>query len=475
MSPTAIDNLGPLFPEPLTAFDVYMVSDDKPDYPSTNVNRFVFRGAVLDRVALQSAFEEAINWEPGFFLRLNRRGLRTLFRCKPCWEFNSEFRPQLQFQTIGEDLLASESGQMVFPRMDLERSAPLTITVLEGRDSVAFHIDFHHCVGDGMGILEFIGSWLTRYALKIDPTLNWRVFEPDLPLFLTRGLFEKKKDDRPLLTRLEAIRKNVLGWIAARPYPIKNLPGTPESALYTELPDPEAVELPTSNWRVLPGELINVYHSIAKRNGVSLNTLFVRDLFLTLRQWSGKFPDLDLKRYCFRVLMPRNLRTEMHRNMPCANVAGYTFFDFSPSFCANESDLLQAIQQKTHNNPNSTLFLRAIAAFNRVPGLISLFTTRKCACTAVISNVGRFAHGFPQPHFCGQTRIAVPGLELKRYIGAPLVRPGTPVSIGITTHENETILTFALDRMHFNEPSSRLFIELYLEQIRQTCNRETQK
>lgn len=450
-----------LFPCPLTAFDAYMVADDKQDYPSSNCLYFVFRGTI-NVALLQQSFEQTIEWEPSFLMRLRQR------RSKLYWDYNTDSRPTLDVEYSPEDLCDPESGTLTFQRFDCRRDPLIKTRVVVGKDSVGVHIDCHHCAADGLGILEFLGSWLIRYALLLDPTSKREIYTPDLSLFSCRGKYVTAPDTRTAWQRIRAVYSNVVGWLSAKPFELKNLPGSPPTLSYTSIPPEDQIELPILDWRVINVSQTQRYCSCAKRLGVTVNTLFMRDLFLTLKKWGEAFPQSELKGKCFRVLMPRNLRTDVHLNMPCTDMVGYTFLDFSPSVCDDVPDLMRRITEKTHNNHNTTLFLKAIAWFAKVPGLLSVFTKRRCACTAVLSNVGRISDGFPQKPFFQNPSISVPDLELIRYIGAPLVRPGTPVSIGVTSHAKEMVLSFAIDRMHFNETSSRAFVSLFMEQFNRT-------
>ncbi len=463
MTKPRLDFIESLFPLPLTPFETYMAMDNKPDYPSSTSTRFVFRGSI-DREKFEQAFYQAAASEPAFYMRLNQNKSRYF------WTADVSTPLPLIFETSDVDFTQETTGEIPFVSFDIIHQPGVFFRVIEGTNSIALDFRNHHCIGDGIGMNAFIGNWLDCYGQLIAPEPDWQPYKIDVNLFTDREKLFRQPDTRTFFQRVKAFLGNVVPWLVKKPWEIKNQPQTPPCLPITQEPKPEQIQLPIARWYVFSGEQLKKYREAAKKQNVSMNTFLIRDVFLTIRQWSELFSRSPQKNELFRVLMPRNLRNEHHAQLPCTDLVGYTFFDCTPQQCNYSSDFLKYIDDKTRHNSNVTLFLKALKLFLRVPGFFRMIVSRKCLCTAVISNVGRVNHIMPQKRFLNSETISVPGLELVRLIGSPLCRPGTPVSMGISTCGDETTITFTIDVMHLNKISAETFVNTFFAQLEKSIN-----
>src|SRR5262249_21362413 len=95
-------------------------------------------------------------------------------------------------------------------------------------------------------------------------------------------------------------------------------------------PDPTGESLPTpfptSVTASLEPEELDDLRLVAKSAGVTVNDLFVRDLFLAIGDWLSRHSEGDVRRW-LRLSIPMNMRTVADRRLPAANVVAMIFLD----------------------------------------------------------------------------------------------------------------------------------------------------
>ncbi|MDO4582493.1 MAG: condensation domain-containing protein [Planctomycetia bacterium] len=446
---------------PLTPFERYMVEDQKPEYPMSNAAYFVFRG-VLNRPLFQQAYQKSMEAEPMFATRL------TSGKKGKYWQFSPENRPDLHFTASDADLTQQTDGILPLPTFDLTKEPGIRVEVTEGRNSTAILITGHHALFDGVGILQWMGRLLTWYEKEVASESSFSPSVPDATQIAHR---ENLHITLPVPLKWHQLLRAYLTeggkWLFRRPIPIGSL-FPRENSLSEKLP-------PAQIWWKSSGEWFPAYAQAAKEQHISVNTLFLRDLFLALQQWENRcsaYPDYRPRGKWHRVLIPCNLRNEHHQNLPMANVLGYIFLDLPRGKISREPFLLKKIQshiQFAMEWSSGAMFLEGLRFFGRLPQLTRyLCSPRFCHCSTVLSNLGRCVRLAREEHFQKKGNLFGGGLELVTFVGAPPVRPQTPVTVGILTVEKELIFSLCVDRQKFSPLEISLFRECYEKEIQKT-------
>ena len=138
---------------PLTAFEEFLIWEDRPAYPWSIFARLRFSGRI-DRHAFEAAVASIMPRHPLLISRLELRG-RRLF-----WVVQPGALPQVTWSAV-------PSGE-AFPaahRQDLREVLGLKLFVVEDLDSCDVTLQFHHACCDGAGIAVFVADLLVAYAL----------------------------------------------------------------------------------------------------------------------------------------------------------------------------------------------------------------------------------------------------------------------------------------------------------------------
>ncbi len=419
-----------------------MIFDDQPGYPMAVNMEWAFRGKI-HRETLIEAFNRTVEHEPLF------RATAVKNRGKFVWNVSEEATAKLDFALSSESIEA-ESGQLNVAPIDLARETA-KILVVEHPDGVSFQVLSHHAIGDGIGVNDFFCSWMKEYELLLNSVPSNPVTVPWLP---DESLFPHREELHFTAPEkvsswviMRELYKGILQWFWRRPFPLIESKPKPEYQRCTDFP---------MYWRKLPADFIQPYRQKAKSLSVSLNTMMMRDMYIVLKDWlSERYPTnkniIDDSRW-IRMLVPMNLRTDFHKNMPCTNILGYIFMDKKIQDCNRSDASLQEIQnlmsQAKKWNMGSR-FIDGIKVVEKIPGLLKRITSnRYCHSTIVLSSVGNLCKCAHQDDYRTNDDISIQGdypLQLIRILGAPPTRPNTPLSFGVVQHKKEMFLSCRYD------------------------------
>ncbi len=452
-----------MYPMPVTPYELYMLLDQHEHYPMTSVTCWFFRGAI-HRELLQEAFDEAIRYEPAFWQRAARRGGHF------SWTVDFSVPPPLRFRMVATNpSAAAMSGEGSIPVFDLEHGPGVDFLVEEGPDEVAIHFSMHHALADGGGMLQFMESWMAAYEKRLNPEGECEPVFPDPWQYPHRRELHLEFPEKvPWHKKISSAIYYTFQWANRRPWVLRGENKTPAA----EIPS-----LPVYYWYRVDSELRDNYAAVGKKAGLSVNSLLLRDLYLTLRHWrerqEAEAGGASRKKRWFRILTPCNLRNAHHETMPCANMVGYSFFDCLPETCTRDQGFIDCIQRyiahikKWHTY---VIFLAALGVLEKIPFMLRRITSSDhCHSTAVLSNLGVLNRIFRNPYFRKMADMRVTGLALKMVSGGPPVRKTTPISAGVITHSENMILSFIVDRQQLDEHSAKAFIDSFFAQIRQTA------
>ena len=468
-----------MFPMPMTPFERYLVADDRPACPMTVVMYFIFRGSI-QRASLEEAFRQAVAYEPAFWTRAAcRKGKHSL-------ELDLKNPPRLHFRTLQRNPSETREGRFTLPNMDTRENPWVTFWVEEAPEEVRITCLMHHLAGDGRGTMDFMGLWLAAYERLINPHSELELCPPDPELFARREeLHIELPGKLSLGTLIYVSIKEAMKWFYRRPWVLRGDEpadhSSPEEGNFSPAPvhpemlPPEAGG-PVIHWQVLDNRLKERYLAAAKKHGVAVNSLFMRDLYLTLKYWREHLLEKKLtpprRNAWLRVLMPGDLRNAHHEEMPCTNLIGYTFFDYLPEECGRDEAFLRKIQDistLSQKWSGGAMFLNGLRTFCKIPGALAWVTSEKrCHSTSILSNLGVCCRYLRNPYFREIRNLRVTGLEMIRCQGMPPIRENTPVSVGVVTHAEDMVLSVAVDHRVFSDDAAKRFIEAYFRQLRET-------
>ncbi|MBR6436530.1 MAG: hypothetical protein IKS45_08490, partial [Thermoguttaceae bacterium] len=385
------------------------------------------------------------------------------------WDVDDKHLAPLTFETSEKSIEENEGTRYLISMPPEERC--VKIIVREFCDGVAFEIYIHHAIGDGIGVHQFFADWMKEYDLLLHGITETSAlnFHPDVNLFPRREeLHFVPKEKMSFSTKVYDIYHGIAVFFAHRVLPMLKEDKIDKSNLSETYP---------MYWRRFGKDFFLTYKAKAKSLGASVNTLMMRDMYITLRKWNEKHPvdDVPIERQkrWFRMLVPINIRTDFHRTVPCANIVGYIFDDRRPVNCDRSEAFLQSIQEniaKCKKYNSGSTFNKVIRILNKIPGIMSLMTSDKqCHCSVILSSVGNICKSCQQEDYRVNDDIRIEHdqypLQLIRMLGAPPNRPHTPFSVGIEQRQGEAFISCRYDLNTVTEETMLEFYNMFVDEM----------
>jgi len=155
----------------VSAFEHYMLVDDRPKYPMVVWFVMTFQGQA-EEARLSAALNQALTHHPMLSSHLigDRRGLRAklLWRHVKNATVYLDVGPEgspLRFptaQTPESENIANEDRKSPIA-IDLSREIGVRAFLRQGRENCTVHFQFHHSVTDGLGAMGFLEEVLRYY------------------------------------------------------------------------------------------------------------------------------------------------------------------------------------------------------------------------------------------------------------------------------------------------------------------------
>jgi len=450
---------GRLFPLPLTAFESFMVADNRPDYPMLCDLELHFQGRI-DRAAFEAGLRLALARNPLFtslVVRDGRRGWR--------WTLTDR-QPPVDWAVWGTPIDASYLAPL-----DLAADIGLRIWVREGLERSTVLLHFHHACSDAIGGFAFIEDLLAGYAMACPggDAIVPRTLDP--ARLASRG---ESESERGLLRRLTdpivGLREGVR-FFRERPMPLAP-PLEHTSGREQPMPgEPEAPMRPGFLVADLPQAALLGLRQVAADERVTVNDILLRDMFVVMRRWNeaqGRPPG----RRRLRILMPQNLRTRADRAMPAANAMSFAFLTRRADRCRHANDLLRSIAEETdavRRGQLSRYFLGSLAALDAAGALRHVLNSRFCFATCVLTNLGdparRFTTRFPR---C-QTGLVVGNLVFERVAGVPPLRKRTHAAWSISSAAQSLSISLKCDPHSFSRLDVQRLLGEYVAELEATA------
>ncbi len=357
---------------PLTAFEEYMLCDDRPEYPMTGIFRVRLSG-IPDRNAFQSAVNAVVS-------RHCLMRCTVVPRCPgrpPVWVDNPGWHAPIAWNTP-----CNPFGFPEMSFMDLTRFPGVRFWVIEHHHSSDIIIQAHHACTDAIGMGRVLEELLILYAHhRSDKNCVPEISEIDPDRFALRGSHGSPPEITPGLI------DHLLGtwqFFTRRPVPVMSRRTIPNQSkavkMFPSLLTMTMDDISTQN-----------YFLSAKKLGVTVNELLLRDCFLAvaaLKKESRKYSEKDW----IRFTVPINLRTRADEGLSMANCVSMVFSEQRMADIRNPAGLLKTIHDdiviKSHSMLKTT-FLDAVDLVRYVPKLLAWITRAiPCFSTGVFSNTG---------------------------------------------------------------------------------------
>ena len=447
---------------PLTAFEKYMVQDSHPGYEMTILMEWAFKGRV-NRDLLVEAYKRVTKHEPLFKAVLVKKNGKLY------WDVDENRPLPLTFETSDKSIEENEGTRYMISLPPEKRC--VQIIVREFCDGVAIEVYIHHAIGDGIGINQFFADWMKEYDLALHGITETSAlnFHPDVDLFPRREEFHfVPKEKMSFATKFYDIYHGIAQFFSHRVLPILKEDKIDKSNLSETYP---------MYWRRFGSDFFLTYKAKAKSMGASVNTLMMRDMYITLRKWNEKHPvdntPIERQKRWFRMLVPVNIRTDFHRTVPCANIVGYIFDDRRPVDSDRSEAFLQSIQKnilKCKNYNSGSTFIKVIRVFGKIPGIMSLMTSDKqCHCSVILSSVGNICKSCQQEDYRKNDDIRIEHdqypLQLIRMLGAPPNRPHTPFSFGVMQRQSDAFISCRYDVNTVTEENMLEFYNMFVDEM----------
>lgn len=473
-----------LFPLPLSDFEFYMFTDDRPSHPMVIVVDAHLSGDLLQD-PFQQSVEELLQNHPLLDCRVSEIPGRGL-----CWVPIRSSQSGSSVTAVSESastliswsvsvtasVFAEPPGVRVF---DLRTSRGIAIEVIKSPQKSRVVLYLHHACCDGIAALQIVGDLFARYGRK---TADGHQKCPEIAAVDANvlRLRETCESPDPATPRHRRSLRRMLGKIS-RLLLRSSVPLATSRELGVLKPKSSELSghrtVPSNTAAILSATMsrseFRVLRAAAAQFHASVNDLLVREMLLHVRDWNRR-GRIRFGRRWIRLAVPLNMRTSLHNQMPAANVVSYSLITRREADCDDPVSLLKSIHQQTGTvlqNREGIVALKLLRVLRRIPGAMRLFFRRKTRfCTMVLANVGdvrrRFGGRFP----LDKGRWIAGNVILEQIHGVAPVRPGTHAAMSIGDYAGELSLSLRTDGSVLNPDDSSEFLREYVTRLRKIAS-----
>jgi hypothetical protein len=228
---------------------------------------------------------------------------------------------------------------------------------------------------------------------------------------------------------------------------------------------------------VFPTPLVSQFDAIetgrilatSKGQGVTVNDLLVRDLFLAVGTWRKKW-HLGSDRDWLRFSIPINLRTSADGQMPMSNSVSSVFLDRRGDDFYDTDRLLAGIHRQMGLIKRLRLqytFILSLGVSRWLPGGIARGTQAdRCPLTSWVSNLGNVLSQTPLPR--RDDRIIAGNVVLESVDYVIPLRPHVHAAFCVYTYAGRLRVLMHFDPRAIDDDKARELLDTYLQQVRQT-------
>lgn len=426
----------------------YLFVDNRPSHPLDFFLRLHFEGP-LDSDQVIAAFRDTLQLHPLLDATIQQN------RGRPFWQRRAEL-PLVQVQSNTTSKAACDSS------IDITLEAGCRLSILAQQNKATLQFQFHHAATDALGGLEFIGDVLRNLARanSID------VPQPERDVQELRNRHHCGYPDASLW---EKIRKQ-----AHAIYLTREFLGCRVSPVVSHQPNLDQPRLDEDALRDIQHRLTveETFHlqQAAGKSGVSVNTLMLRDAFVSLDEVRRDQAD-----YCcddfIRIAIPGNMRVrETSHKIPAANFFSMTFPAANGLQSQDASALLNRIQQEISNARTEyyfATFLFGLKVARKIPGgLKRILKPDKCQASLLLTNVGHVFHDTPILNAEGFVEVAGCRLETIDFV-APM-RPHQSISLALHQYAGRQSINLSYDPRVHNDAQAHVMLDAYVKQLQQS-------
>ncbi len=438
-------------PMPLAPFEHLMLADDCPDHPMTFFIQMKFRGR-FDRPQLNDALKTALPLHP--LLNSWIHGLASDPTSRITWIEAGSPTPTIDWNDASIPIRFA-AGRW----LDLRSETGIRLWLRESESSTTLMLQIHHCCCDGVGALSFIHTLLTAYHLP-QTSASTSALEETIDPRLLQDRDQSCSSWRQILkTAWHAIFR-IARYAKNQPVPL----ATPRT-----LPVDKSGGDPFPSFQTMTFSEADTeeLRATAKRLGVSLNDLLLRDLFLILDHWNRRH-SLDHRSQKIRACVPINLRQSADRRMSAANMVSLSFLDRDVDQLADPIGLLDNLHAQTQQTKRSRkflVFLPVLKLLGMFPGRLSARMQRThCLASAVLSNLG--VHWAGSPLLGLDRKMVSGGLLLESIAAVGPLRPLTHAAFVALNYGGKLSITISHDPRWMDTADGRELLESFMRQLK---------
>ena len=408
---------------PLTAFEEYMLADDRPSHPMVILVRLEFSDGPPP-ATLADAFDATLRNEPLLTARVRRGSFG-----RPRWVAGSS--PRLGRRAVGS--VAEEQADIV-PRIDPFTGPLLHATVSEWRQGWSIQIAVHHAACDGLGIVGFVERWLTAAHGGLAVVNGGRAKTGISGRGRVAGTW---REFLHVLPRLRVGLQGIRQFMARQ---VMRLDGRNDAHMAESSAESRQSTVVTATLTVVETQALE---RNARSFGVNVNDLLVAAWMAATHaaRTAAAIPDHD---DWIRIGVPMSLRTKSDYALPAVNRVSMVFLDRRGCDLGDRSALLRGIRDEMElirSHALGHIFPLTLEAGRLLPGGLRRVASRpEPQCSAVLSNLGRCLHRSTLTTEDGD--LAVGTSRLASWWIVPPVRPGTAAALA--TNETAGRRTLAL-------------------------------
>ncbi|MCG8653134.1 MAG: hypothetical protein MI861_25060, partial [Pirellulales bacterium] len=438
-----------IFPMPMTAFEQYMLGDDRRAYPMYFFVRLRLAGRIL-----QEPFIAATN------IALKRHVLlsATLVPSKSeplVWQSAADQPAKIRWREKTEN----DAYPPVWD-LDPRKTSGLGITVVTGADASEVVLQFHHSCCDGQGAFGFIHDLLIAY----DNESARRPGSSSLPPLAPEKLVDRSHGNFGWSKIARMLPRQAVGLLGVRQFLMRrpaSLSGRPPVAADEALPE----EFPNVESLRLQPDRVGNLRKTARQNGVSLNHLLISDLFLAINDWRNKFANRSDQ--WIRFSIPISVRDQGDQRLPAANKVSMVFLDRRGEHFSDPLGLLRGIRDETQliaRNQLEFTFLFSLWVTRRIRGsALSAARADRCQATTLISNLGAPFARSPLSNQAGQ--IVSGGLRLEDFEVVAPVRAHTDMALTVAEYAGALLITMHWDRRVLSALEAKTLRDQYQQRL----------
>ncbi|MBX7073939.1 MAG: hypothetical protein K1X71_12395 [Pirellulales bacterium] len=415
---------------PLTPWEQYMFLDDCRRGPMTFLFRLSYAGQ-LDRQRLTQSLAVVVARHPLLAAKVVRNRGRFL------WD---SFQPAIRLFGVPP----APQVPFVADHLDLLSTNGFRAGVGENQSGGHVWLEFHHAACDGLGAIEATAEIIAAYRgaaheLTPAPTTARLARRAHIPLTPLERITRTPKD----LARIAKFFQHRIAPLTS---------GAEQSN--SEFQSSAFVTHCFS-----PSETASLLDRV-RRQGVTLNDLLLRDLYLSLHHWMLIRRDYGAR--ALRIAMPISHRLP-DDGQGAVNRVSMVFLDRTARQFGEPAELLASIASETRQIKQHRMGIAMLRSLKclavSATAMQSVLRNPRSQVTCILSNLGVV---LASPANLGG---AEPGIEFDSIEFMPPIRPQSPISFGAHTYRGSLTLTLRYDTAQLSATDAAELLNRYVDEL----------